>query len=256
MLLTAGLTLEGISARNCFSHSINFNGLWQGLRGKHSADHFTIKIFQALCQQTTEDDTHQSFSGSNTIPKQFTDSEEQDKFSPGNLQQRLKAFLIRYSPFCARDSIFQRNLHRNHTTIKTDTPLNTIHSGGGRTSQCGHGFLCLSRSATLLEESRRDKQGKRHSSLCTAIKDGKPSSQNQTFSLKMNTSAICDGGRSNTAAAADRHCRFIQNLRAASLAFQAAPCPCWCFPGFSPEPALCEPFPGDPKFPSHVPRRL
>lgn len=78
-----------------------------------------------------------------------------------------------------------------------------MHSGGCRTSQYGHGFLCLPSNATFLEERRRDKQGKRHSSLCKAIKDDKLSSQNQTFALRVKNNAICHGGRSNTAAVGD-----------------------------------------------------
>lgn len=54
-------------------------------------------------------------------------------------------------------------------------------------------------------------------------------------------------------------CRFMENLRA-TLGFQAATRPHRRSPGLPSEPALCEPFPADPKFPStepnHVPWRL
>lgn len=161
------------------------------------------------------------------------------------LQQRLKGFLIRYSPSCARGNIFQRNTHRNHITKKPDTPLNSIPSGGGRTRQCGHGFLCLSRSATLLEESRRDKKGNRHSSLCTAVKDGKPFSQNQALSPRMNTSAMCHGGRSNTADPWRTEKRRSSRLPGSPRATVVLPRP-------PPRACTVQAFLADPKFPSHV----
>lgn len=53
-------------------------------------------------------------------------------------------------------------------------------------------------------------------------------------------------------------CRFMENLRA-TLGFQAATQRHWRSPGLPSEPALCEPFLADPKFPStepnHVPWR-
>lgn len=75
------------------------------------------------------------------------------------LQQRLKGFLIRCSPSCARDNIFQKSTHRNHTNKKCHS-LNSTPSGGHRTSQGGHGFLCLPGNVTLLGERRRDTQGR------------------------------------------------------------------------------------------------